>query len=152
MVPDKRWCFDHLQNLTSTGEVLDAHQLGRTRPSPGRVFDHHANAVAKGHARVLAWHRHAPGSLHVVHDMQTAADAWRTATDGDTYIDVHNWHFTPQSFRLVIDDLRELGLLELGFTEGPTSAGSEFCACLQRMPVQPRDRLADLVAIHKATR
>lgn len=63
-----------------------------------------------------------------------------------------NWHFMPQSFRLVIDDLRELGLLELGFIDGPASAGGEFCACRQRTPVQAHNRMADLAAIRKAPR
>lgn len=152
VVPDKRWCFDHFQSLTSTGDVLDAHQLGRTRPSPGRVFDHFANAVGKGRDRLISWHRHAPGALRPVHGFDDARAAWHGAQTGNAYIDVHNWHFTAQSFRLVIDDLRDLGLLELGITDGPASAGGEFCACLQRTPVQARNRLADLAAIRKAPR
>lgn len=150
VVPDKRYCFDRLQTLTSTGDVLDAHQLRRTKPSPGRVFDHHANAVKKGRSGAIAWHRHAPGSLRPIHDMQTTRNAWRKALDDNEYIDVHNWRFTPESFQLVIDDLRELGLLELGITDGPTSAGGEFCACLQRIPRELRNRMASLVAIDKA--
>lgn len=153
VVPDKRWCFDRLQSLTSTGDVLDAHQLQRTRASPGRVLDHFANAVKKGRSGTISWHRHAPGALQSVHDFASAGDAWRAAQTDHAYIDVHNWHFTPQSFQLVIDDLRELGLLELGITDGPASAGGEFCACLQRTSVQPRNnRLASLIAIHKAPR
>ncbi len=152
VVPDKRYCFDHFQSLSSTGDALDAHQLVRTRPSPGRVFDHHANAVSKGRRGVLAWHRHAPGPLRLIHDMAQARGAWRHAQGGDEYIDVHNWHFTPQSFRLVIDDLRELGLLELGVIEGPTGAGGEFCVCLQRSAGERHRRMASLAAIGKAPR
>ncbi len=112
VVPDKRYCFDHFQSLSSTGDVLDAHQQGRTKPSPGRVFDHHANAVSKGRHGVLTWHRRAQGSLQLIHDMDGVRSAWHN---------VHNWHFTPESFRLVIDDLRELGLLALGIIDGPRS-------------------------------
>ncbi|TAN04278.1 MAG: methyltransferase domain-containing protein [Rhodanobacteraceae bacterium] len=152
VVPDKRYCFDHFQSLTSTGDVLDAHQLGRTRPSPGRVFDHFANAVGKGHNRAISWHRHAPGALQLFHDRGNARDAWRRAQTDDDYVDVHNWRFTPESFRLIIDDLRDLGLLELGITDGPTGAAGEFCACLQRCSSRPGDRIASLAAIEKAQR
>lgn len=152
VVPDKRWCFDQFQSLTSTGDVLDAHSLRRTRASAGRVFDHFANAVKKGRSGTISWHRHAPGAVQPVHDFAGACDAWRAAQTDHTYIDVHNWRFTPESFRLVIDDLRELGLLELGITDGPSSAGGEFCACLQRTPVRPRNRMASLIAIHQAPR
>lgn len=152
VIPDKRYCFDHFQKLTSTGDVLDAHQLGRTRPSPGRVFDHYANAVGKGGARTISWHRHAPGRLRLVHGLDGARGAWRGAQTSNEYVDVHNWRFIPESFRLVIDDLRDLDLLELGITDGPTGTAGEFCACLQRIPVEPRNRMAGLVAIDKAKR
>lgn len=150
VIPDKRYCFDHFQSLTSTGDVLDAHQLGRIRPSPGRVFDHFANATGKGRDRVLAWHRHAPGAMQLVHSLENARDAWRCAQIDDEYVDVHNWRFTPESFGLVIDDLRDLGLLELGITDGPTGAAGEFCACLQRCNDRRGDRIARLTAIEKA--
>ncbi|MGH8156261.1 MAG: hypothetical protein ACREP0_13740 [Rhodanobacteraceae bacterium] len=150
VIPDKRYCFDHFQSLTSTGDVLDAHHLGRTRASPGRVFDHFANAVGKGRNRVISWHRHAPGALQLVHSLKNARDAWRCAQTDQEYVDVHNWRFTPESFRLVIDDLRDLGLLELGITDGPTSAAGEFCACLQRCNTQHGDRIASLAAIVRA--
>lgn len=152
VVPDKRHCFDHHRSLTSTGEVLDAHQLGCTRPSPGRVFDHYANAVKKGRAGVLSWHRHAPGALHPVHDMAGARGAWQAAQRGNDYIDVHNWRFTPASFRLLIDDLRELDLLELGIIDGPTGAGGEFCVCLQRGAGARTERMASLTAIERSGR
>lgn len=152
VVPDKRYCFDHFQSLSSTGDALDAHQLGRTMPSPGRVFDHHANAVSKGRRGGLTWHRHAPGPLRLIHDMEGARGAWRHAQEGKEYIDVHNWHFTPESFRLVIDDLRDLGLLELGIVDGPTGAGGEFCVCLQRSAGKRHDRMASLAAIRNAPR
>lgn len=152
VVPDKRYCFDHFQSLTSTGDVLDAHQFGRTRPSPGRVFDHFANAVGKGRHRVLSWHRRAPGAMQLVHTLEGARDSWRHAQTDDAYVDVHNWRFTPESFRLIIDDLRDLGLLELGITDGPTGAGGEFCACLQRSSNRHGDRISNLTAIEKAER
>ncbi|MGH8183969.1 MAG: hypothetical protein ACREPH_09945 [Rhodanobacteraceae bacterium] len=152
VVPDKRYCFDHFQGLTSTGDVLDAHDLGRTRASPGRVFDHFANATMKGGAGVISWHRGAPGALRSVHGFGDARETWQRARNDDDYVDVHNWHFTPESFRLVLADLRELGLIELDIVEGPTPGGGEFCACLQRTGAAPRNRFAELAAAHKTRR
>ena len=68
IIPDKRHCFDHFQSLTSTGDVLDALSHRRTRPAPGRVFDHHANAVRKGHG-FNSWRKYAPGRLRLAHSM-----------------------------------------------------------------------------------
>ncbi|MGN6655966.1 MAG: hypothetical protein ACTHJ9_11580 [Rhodanobacter sp.] len=67
-------------------------------------------------------------------------------------MDVHNWRFTPASFQLLIDDLRELGLLELGIIDGPTGAGGEFCACLQRGAGERRQRMLTLGAIEREGR
>ena len=152
VVPDKRYCFDHFQNLTSTGDVLDAHQLRRTVPSPGRVFDHFANAVGKGNHHVISWHRHAPGTLRLIHNFENASDAWRHAQTGDEYVDVHNWHFTPASFRLIIEDLQRLGLLALGIVDGPAGAAGGFCVCLQRGANPRGARLGALAAIEKTRR
>lgn len=53
VVPDKRYCFDYFQPLSTTGMLLDAYTQKRTRPSAGQVFDHFANAAtAKG---AIAW-------------------------------------------------------------------------------------------------
>lgn len=87
VMPDKRYCFDHFQSLSSTGDALDAHQWGRTMPSPGRVFDDDANAVSKGRRDVLTWHRHAPGLLRLIHDMDGARGAWRHTQEGNENID-----------------------------------------------------------------
>lgn len=152
VVPDKRYCFDHFQSLTSTGDVLDAYSLHRTRASPGRVFDHYANAVKKGRIGTISWHRHAPGSLQPVHDFASARAAWRAAQTEHAYVDVHNWRFTPESFRLVIDDLRDLGVLELGIADGPTAAAGEFCVCLQRDAGNHRDRITALEAVAGSAR
>ena len=92
-------------------------------------------------------HKHAFGKLRMVHTVEGARGAWQDAQRTDQYIDVHNWHFTPESFKLVIEDLRELGVTELGIAEGPASSGGEFCVCLQRMHAVPRDRLSSLTKI-----
>jgi hypothetical protein len=88
--------------------------------------------------------------MQLVHSLENARDAWRFAQTNDEYVDVHSWRFTPESFRLVIDDLSDLGLLELGITEGPTGAANEFCACLQRRSNPHGDRISRLAAIEKA--
>ena len=53
VVPDKRYCFDYFQPISTTGMLLDAHTQKRTHPTPGQVFDNFANnAKANG---AIAW-------------------------------------------------------------------------------------------------
>lgn len=144
VVPDKRYCFDHFQSLTSTGDVLDALSLQRTKLTPGRIFDHHANAAYKGRGAII-WRRYAMGRLHLIYNLEVARHAWQKALHGENYIDVHNWYFTPQSFLLLIEDLRAIGLIGLSIADGPISSGGEFCVCLHRSEQQPANRFYRLV-------
>jgi hypothetical protein len=140
IVPDKRYCFDAVSPVTTTGEILDAAEQRRRQPSPGKVFDHFANAVRCDGA--IAWSPQKQGSLEYVHDWQTAVDYWQRARTGTDYIDVHSWRFTPDSFRLVLNDLRSLGLTELTILAEFDTEGCEFYVTLGKLAELPDDRKA----------
>ncbi len=46
LVPDKRYTFDYYGELSTTGQLLDAHLERRTRPTPGQAFDYFARAAS----------------------------------------------------------------------------------------------------------
>lgn len=71
IVPDKRYCFDHLQPITMSGSLLDALHERRTRPTPGQIFDYVANAC--GLNQDCAWNQADTDSLCLLHDFDTAA-------------------------------------------------------------------------------
>jgi SAM-dependent methyltransferase len=125
VVPDKRYCFDSLSNVTLTGEVLDAHQQNRTRPSPGKVFDHFANASSN--LGRIAWDKAtAHQAFELVHKKSDALEQYLLAIQEPVYIDVHNWRFTPNSFRLMFSDLKELKLTALAIASLHDTIGCEF--------------------------
>jgi SAM-dependent methyltransferase len=123
-VPDKRRCFDVFQGLTTTGAVLQAHLEGRTRHSPGAVFDYHAYyALRNGE---IGWAGGSSSELTFQYGLAEAKAAYELALVSDLYQDVHAWRFTPSSFRLILHDLHAMGLVDLkeaNFVEGP---GVEF--------------------------
>src|SRR6185369_14924730 len=49
-----------------------------------------------------------------------------------TYLDVHAWCFVPHSFRLLIHDLYELGLIHLREVDFFPTEGCEFIVILSR--------------------
>lgn len=108
-IPDKRFTFDALQPLTSTGDVLQAHAERRTRHTAGAIFDFNANlALMDGHG---TWARGASGSIATQYDIHHAYREFQTALgDPDPYRDIHAWRLTPASLRLIMHDLAELGL------------------------------------------
>lgn len=131
VVPDKRACFDYFSPVSSTGEILDSYFQGRTRPSPGQVFNHFANASKKNGA--IAWSLSTDSPSDLVHDFQQTLSLLDRAKATEDYIDVHCWRFTPQVFANLIVDLNEIGLVGLRLVKAFPTSGCEFYVSLQKV-------------------
>ncbi|MBI5937514.1 MAG: methyltransferase domain-containing protein [Betaproteobacteria bacterium] len=140
VIPDKRYCFDYFRWPSSTGDVLQAHFERRKWHPPGTVFDH-VSLAAKLDGNI-AWSPGMKGELAFVHSLPAAAAAWQEAIDSDDFIDVHQWRFTPSSFRLLLMDLVSLELVDLTEVCGFETSGCEFHITLERGAGVPNyDRL-----------
>jgi predicted SAM-dependent methyltransferase len=128
VVPDKRYCFDHFNPYSSSGEFLDAYEEKRSRPSVGKVFDHFANACKRGGK--IAWSSAETGPFELIHSTEQARSLWNQARSTDTYIDTHCWRFTPESFRLVLADFTRLELVGLEVVKEFSTVGCEFYVAL----------------------
>jgi O-antigen biosynthesis protein len=129
VIPDKRYCFDYFNPVTWTGELLDAYDQKRKRPSPGKVFEHCAGACYLNGK--FAWSKGTTG-LFTIGDFNDARNAWEKSTKTNEYIDVHNWRFTPASFRLLLSDLQSLGLTKLSVVKEFDTTGCEFFVILSK--------------------
>lgn len=139
-IPDKRTCFDVFQGLSSVGQILDAYSEKRQRPTPGNVFDHAANSAHR--AGSGTWILEDPRPLLHVNPLSTAASQWEQAKRTREYIDAHVWRFVPSSFRLIIRDLNEIGILGLKEYIFHPNAGAEFFMFLSKFSKEcPLDRL-----------
>lgn len=125
VVPDKRYCFDYFQPVSSTGMLLDVHKQKRTHPTPGQVFDHFANkATANGAG---AWSpNYKKGADALMYTIERANAQWHKAITTDDYVDVHCWRFTPESFALILSDINRLGLVKLVIQASFPTNGCEF--------------------------
>jgi SAM-dependent methyltransferase len=150
VIPDRRYTFDHLGELTTTGQVLDAFLERRTGPTPGQAFDHYARFVTLGGS--IAWSAAGEGALEPFHPYEAARDAYARALAGDDFDgELHCWRFTPESFRLLVDDLGDLGLTTLGVAAEHEPVGCEFFVTLARGAASPRDDRFELLrAIRRA--
>jgi hypothetical protein len=142
IVPDLRYCFDLLRPFTTVGEVVDAHLYPRRFHSPGSLLDHMVYACKRGEAIAWAKTEAAPVELQFA-DMGSAKELIQKGLDQAEYVDTHRWKFTPSSFSLLIQDLRELEYHKLVEVAGAPTMGFEFFATLGRPgPQSPyRDRL-----------
>jgi len=134
-VPDKRYCFDAFQNPSTTGEVLQAFHEQRTRHTPAAAFDFGANMAAMD--GVQAWPKNGIGLVGFINDMPAAWTHYHDTRHSTEYRDYHGWRFTPSSFRLIIRDLNELGILELKEAAFAVSDIYEFYIILSREGAGP---------------
>lgn len=128
VVPDKRYCFDSFSPESSTGQILDAYHAKSKRPTPGQIYDHYANSVNRDGS--IAWDPTSNGKLALHHDPSEGKKMWRQAQASDEYVDVHNWRFTPEGFRLLIADLEALELIPIGVIKQFGTVGCEFFVTL----------------------
>jgi SAM-dependent methyltransferase len=128
-VPDRRFCFDRFRERSSLARVLEIYRAAPSVHSEGAVIDFYLNVVRKGDS--ISWYAGAPGEYANANTYQEMLDHAAEARRGE-YVDVHNWLFTPHHFRLLIEDLHTLGLIELREASFHDTWGSEFYVTLSR--------------------
>ena len=130
MIPDLRTCFDALRYPSVTSDALLAH-LKRPLVHQGKqVFDGISRAIDKN-----LGHRMRDADFEGVRFCNSLSDAYAAMLDSESpgahYIDAHAWTFTPDSFRLLMIELRLLGLTQLMPTYVSPLYGNQFCAILK---------------------
>ena len=135
LVPDKRFCFDFTQPLTDTAKVLSDFYSKRTNHSFEAFYreDSHMVAVMPDGKRSLVWTQEpVTGMLMKWTDPHAALAAAREKTASSTYIDAHEYYFTPSSFHLLLHELRELGLARAEIELLTRARGCEFLVVIKR--------------------
>lgn len=123
VVPDARYTFDRFRERASIGRVIDTFRSPPAVHTAGTLVEFGLYAVKhRGSTSWLAGHR---GDYSMVRTTAEARALGGRADDG-TYIDVHNWVVTPQHFRLLLQDLADLGYIHLRECFFHDTVGHEF--------------------------
>lgn len=127
-IPDKRYCFDVFQPLSSIGQIFQAFVDCRRQPSPGSILDDRVCNAVRGDS--IGWGMNDSSPLSFFLDISKARQAFASDRLATHYVDVHVWKFVPSSFRLIVNDLFEFG--EIGLREATfhESVGNEFYCTL----------------------
>lgn len=131
-IPDKRYCFDCQRENSALGRVIDVALAKPTNHSPGTAAEYFLKVCRKGDR--IAWGEGYVGDLHPVHGLSDALDAMTRVQEGH-YYDLHEWVFTPESFRGIIRDLRDLRMIELEEHRFHATRGHEFFVTLGKSAV-----------------
>lgn len=129
-VPDKRYCFDYFQPVTTTGQILEASSERRDRHTPRLAFDHFGYAALNG--QIGAWGQAPSEGITLVHSLEEAQIAFESYRVSKDYIDLHAWRFTPASFELLFVELARLGKTDWKIDRITGAEGCEFFAWLRR--------------------
>lgn len=139
-VPDLRYCMDFFKYPSSTGQVIEAFMEKRDRHSVATIFD--ASNLSCRNGGLHSWRREKPATdFRFVSEPTRAIEEAHRCFFGDEYMDAHGWHFTPSSFRLIISDLRDLKLIDLGERALFDNSGCEFQVALDKNMPQTQSRL-----------
>lgn len=113
---DKRYMFDHHLAETSIAEILEDFFESREDAEFHKmrsVIEHRALTVHKDVTGHWSGQSGTPYSNTVVEQLQSAVAEYEQGIADRKYIDVHNYHFTPQSLPFLVDTIYNLGLTEL---------------------------------------
>jgi SAM-dependent methyltransferase len=132
-IPDKRYCFDHFNPISTIADILDAHQRRPTAHSLKSIVEHRSLITHNDAARHWIGDH---GEITTAHIIDKAKEALcEYASSEGRYIDVHTWYFTPKSFYQLVDVLFGLELIKLRVSQiYPTLRNTlEFFAVLERV-------------------
>ncbi len=114
-IPDKRFSFDCLREITSIREVINNNRMKCfERHSLGTYIDASLNTSAdrNGGPYVAYGSQDCVERLNVTEEI-SAVNAYEDKYNSSTYSDLHGWIFTPNSFSLLIYELNLLKLIDL---------------------------------------
>jgi hypothetical protein len=152
IVPDKRFCFDRFQPLSTVGDVVDGHYATGKYHPVGALLDHQAYGCRLDEDGPIAWSIESarrPVSLQFP-NLEGASDVIEAARAQASYQDTHRWKFTPGSFELLVSDLARLGYHQLGKVSSYPTEGFEFFVTLGKdVSLPDTDRLQVLLRIEE---
>jgi SAM-dependent methyltransferase len=123
VVPDHRYCFDRFRERSAIGRVIDTSINQPRVHTIGTMTEFSLNAVKLG--GTTSWSAGRKGRYGFAHDLD-AAKANAEQARSDTYVDVHNWVFSPNHLRLMLQDLHSLGLISVREAAFQDTIGHEF--------------------------
>ena len=131
-VPDVRFCFDYFRPVSGLSKVLDAHYQNHKVHTPGSVAEFNLNLVKRDSQPGWGENALLKEEYSFTNSREEVFTSIERSASGKDYVDCHAWCFTPHSFRLMIHDLNDLGLIKMREVGFFPSEGCEFFIALSR--------------------
>lgn len=141
-IPDKRYTFDCFRENSSLAEVIDESFCNKKIHSAGRVAECTLNTVRRRGKDSWKWIdkiRYPGAGYAFSNDYNLARYSIDRIHNFSDYMDIHNYVFTPASFRLMILDLQVLGYINVTVEKMKSSRGGEFVVVLKKTHEMARE-------------
>jgi hypothetical protein len=124
VIPDKNFTFDYLRNVTIKSDVLANYLEKETKPTTRQILD---DLVFSSDWKIEdGWSKNKKRVPNLNHTVERAINIAKYTLEANEYFDVHTWVFTPESFTQLIQELRDLGLIDWKIKNLILTAHSEF--------------------------
>lgn len=130
VIPDSRFCFDYFRPITGISKILDAFYNRHLIHTAGTAVEYFLNFTKRENH--ICWFEGFNGAFSLEFSKDDAFNQMQTVLLQKAYLDLHAWSFTPTSFRLLIQDLYDLGLIFFKEVAFFPSSGCEFYITLGR--------------------
>lgn len=135
-VPDARYCFDCLRPITGISKIVDAHLQRAKIHSMGTAVEN-ILGVTTNAGRATWGYGKTRRDFELVHSRAELSKIMKIDSSTEAYSDYHAWCFTPNSFRLLINDLNLLGLISLKEISFGATRSCEFYVTLGKAGTEP---------------
>lgn len=133
-LPLKEFCFDRFRATTSAADLIDAWLRSERVPSPRQVFDFTSRSIADGYfcvpgeCPVQSRWEDCKHSYSLEDSFRFALHTWQSGE----YLDAHCSVFTPDTFKPLIGQMNQLGILNAAISD-PETGSNEFYVQLKRL-------------------
>ena len=111
-IPDRRYTFDYIRPLSTVGQLVESYLAKRSIPTFSQVYDGFSKAVRAD--TLKCWtNSEYPDLLEPYFTKNLALRLADDAFQNGTYHDCHCWVFTYSSFVEIINEINELGILNV---------------------------------------
>jgi len=130
-VPDKRYTFDYLRQLSTIEQFMEAYFLKYKKASPRMVFDYYNNVVTLDGKTSISNRDVTPKIITRIYTYRDALKNAKESVASDKFFDTHNWVFTRESFLEIVNTLSTFGLFPYRIKNDYGVEGCEFIIILE---------------------
>ena len=134
-IPDKRYTLDHFRMITTTGKMIDDHLDVLKLGSIGTLMDYGMHVVRC--SGLTSWSRQDVQNMkkeyELVYEKEELKNIYQNTIKARCFHDIHQYVFTPASFKMLIKELLEYDFIDLDIDTIYDTKTEEFIVSMRKV-------------------